>query len=122
MNSGSNPARAILLERLTVVQIRRIRRENNAPQIQRCLLRPAYSMSDMKEGLEGVRHEGLAAFFKVQSAVRSCIYKIRRYLKILTPEIEVYEPQQAKARWTAGCGADHRRRADLGLLICFKRD
>src|SRR5208337_2482068 len=46
-----------------VAQIRGIRQEDNAPQVQRRLLRPAYSVSDMKEGLEGARHESLAVFF-----------------------------------------------------------
>src|SRR5260370_741102 len=52
-----------ICEGLGVAQIRRIRQEENAPQVQRRLLRPAYSVSDMKEGLEGARHESLAAFF-----------------------------------------------------------
>ena len=37
-----------LLERLAVAGIRRVRQKDDAPEVQRHLLRPAYSVSDMK--------------------------------------------------------------------------
>ena len=63
MNPGSNPARTILLERLAVARIRRVRQKDDAPEVQRRLLRPTYSVLDMKEGLEGTRYKSVAAFF-----------------------------------------------------------
>ena len=52
-----------LLERLAVARIWRVRQEDDAPQVQRRLLRPAYSVPDMKEGLEGTGDESVAGFF-----------------------------------------------------------
>ena len=46
-----------LLERLAVARIRRVRQKDDAPEVQRRLLRPAYTVSDMKEGLEGTRYQ-----------------------------------------------------------------
>src|SRR5260221_10799089 len=51
-----------LLERFVVARIRRIRQEDDAPQIQRRLLRPADSVADVKERLKGTGHKSLAAF------------------------------------------------------------
>src|SRR6266436_536989 len=42
---------------------RRVRQKDDAPEVQRRLLRPTYSVSDMKEGLEGTRYKSVAAFF-----------------------------------------------------------
>src|SRR5205823_11908757 len=52
-----------LLERLAVARIRRVRQKDDAPEVQRRLLRPTYAVSDMKEGLEGTRYKSVAAFF-----------------------------------------------------------
>src|SRR5262252_7636072 len=52
-----------LLERLAVAPIRRVRQKDDAPEVQRCLLRPTCTVSDMKEGLEGTRYKSVAAFF-----------------------------------------------------------
>src|SRR5215471_21043032 len=52
-----------LLERLAVARIRRVRQKDDAPEVQRRLLRPTYSVSDMKEGLERTRYKSAAAFF-----------------------------------------------------------
>ena len=52
-----------LLKRLAVARIRRTRQKDDAPQVQRGVLRPTNSVSDMKERLERARHESLAAFF-----------------------------------------------------------
>src|SRR6476620_5794198 len=52
-----------LLERLAVARIRRVRQKDDAPEVQRRLLRPTYSVSDMKEGLERTRYKSIAAFF-----------------------------------------------------------
>src|SRR5947208_2904545 len=51
------------LEWLAVARVWCIRQVDDAPQVQRRLLRPADSMSDMKQRLEGTRHESIAAFF-----------------------------------------------------------
>src|SRR5437016_3107260 len=48
-----------LLEWLAVAGVWCIRQVDYAPQVQRRLLRPAHSMSDMKQGLEGTRHESI---------------------------------------------------------------
>src|ERR1700758_1506852 len=53
-----------LLERFAVARIRHVRQKDDAPQVQRGLLRPAYSVLDMKQGLEGTRYERVAVFFK----------------------------------------------------------
>jgi hypothetical protein len=42
---------------------RRVRQKDDAPEVQRRLLRPTYTVSDMKEGLEGTRYKSVAAFF-----------------------------------------------------------
>ena len=47
----------------SVARIRRVRQKDDAPEVQRRLLRPTYSVSDMKEGLEGARYKSVAAFF-----------------------------------------------------------
>src|SRR5437764_10986707 len=52
-----------LLKRLAVARIRRVRQKDDAPEVQRRLLRPTYAVSDMKEGLEGTRYKSVAAFF-----------------------------------------------------------
>src|SRR6478672_6877605 len=52
-----------LLERLAVARVRRVRQKDDVPEVQRHLLRPTYSVSDMKEGLEGARYKSVAAFF-----------------------------------------------------------
>src|SRR3989449_10544431 len=52
-----------LLERLAVARIRHVRQKDDAPEVQRRLLRPTCSVLDMKEGLEGTRYKSVAAFF-----------------------------------------------------------
>src|ERR1700746_3056227 len=52
-----------LLERLAVARIRRVRQKDDVPEVQRRLLRPTYSVSDMKERLEGTRYTSVATFF-----------------------------------------------------------
>jgi len=34
-----------------------VRQKDDAPEVQRRLLRPTYTVSDMKEGLEGTRYQ-----------------------------------------------------------------
>src|SRR5262245_64022869 len=46
-----------LLERLAVARIRRVRQKDDAPEVQRRLLRPTDSVSDMKEGLKGTGYK-----------------------------------------------------------------
>src|SRR4029077_5324172 len=61
--SRQQPCADHLLERLAVARIRRVRQKDDAPEVQGRLLRPAYSMSDMKERLERARQESVAGFF-----------------------------------------------------------
>src|SRR5262249_26223561 len=64
-----------LLERLAVARIRRVRQKDDAPEVQRRLLRPTYTMSDMKEGPQS--SFGNADLRRPSTASRT-VYKARK--------------------------------------------
>src|SRR5215510_7591867 len=61
--SRQQPCADHLLERLAVARIRRFCQENDAPQVQRHLVRAAHSVADVKQRLEGAGHQNVAVFF-----------------------------------------------------------